>query len=188
MSNQIVSNVSYPVTPGTTVLLSIDCHLAASGGQPPGAGLFCDVRLPGDEQVDAAGDRHAHAEGRHQPELDGSEDGGHIWFLRDNAHYDREFQHAPEVEGEVADGFGDERLVGGVPCVLVIDDVRDGGYQPDHDGERLDERQGQLGGLAVVRGRGNGGHALQDPEGGDREGEVGVPRVGLDIDQCRVVG
>ena len=37
MSNQIVSNVSYPVTPGTTVLLSIDCHLAASGGQPPGA-------------------------------------------------------------------------------------------------------------------------------------------------------
>jgi hypothetical protein len=26
MSNQIVSNVSYPVSPGTTVLLSIDCQ------------------------------------------------------------------------------------------------------------------------------------------------------------------
>jgi biuret amidohydrolase len=32
MSNQIVSNVSYPVTPGTTVLLSIDCQYGFGAG------------------------------------------------------------------------------------------------------------------------------------------------------------
>jgi hypothetical protein len=32
MSNQIVSNVSYPVTPGTTVLLSIDCQFGFGAG------------------------------------------------------------------------------------------------------------------------------------------------------------
>ena len=32
MSKQIVSNVSYPVTPGTTVLLSIDCQFGFGAG------------------------------------------------------------------------------------------------------------------------------------------------------------
>src|SRR6202046_2320892 len=32
MSSQIVSNVSYPVTPGTSVLLSIDCQFGFGAG------------------------------------------------------------------------------------------------------------------------------------------------------------
>ena len=32
MSKQAVSNVSYPVTPGTTVLLSIDCQFGFGAG------------------------------------------------------------------------------------------------------------------------------------------------------------
>jgi hypothetical protein len=106
---------------------------------PLGPGL---MRLAGGERVNALGDDHEHAVAGHERRLDDDEDGQRFDLLKGQGQHDRELQDAAEVEGEIAAGLRDQRLVGAVPVVLVGDAVRDDGYVPDHVDEGLDEPEG----------------------------------------------
>src|ERR1700722_3695489 len=75
MSKQIVSNVSYPVTPGTTVLLSIDCQFgfgADSWEQVPDADAAVENFRQGSRAWRKCGGAVAHVQTVYTPEREPS--------------------------------------------------------------------------------------------------------------------